>query len=148
MFLGQSGMSTMFKNEIACALSEWKCFIYEYRTVICIRWPHGGRQMFVSWACQGRSVVQEVSRWLSTSATRVRSHVRSCGVCGRQSGTRKGFLRALRVLMLILIRPNAPYPLIIREVRLSPRQSQMWGPHPTPTAISIYLINNYKISRF
>jgi ribosomal protein L37AE/L43A len=35
----------------------------------------------------GRATAQEVSCWLPNSATRVRSRVWSCGICGGQSGT-------------------------------------------------------------
>jgi hypothetical protein len=40
----------------------------------------------------GRAVAQAVSRRLPTAKARVRS----CGICGRQSGTGSGFLRVLR----------------------------------------------------
>jgi hypothetical protein len=38
------------------------------------------------------AIAQAVSRWLPTAAARVRARVRSCGICGGQSGTRAGFL--------------------------------------------------------
>jgi hypothetical protein len=44
----------------------------------------------------GRAVVQTVSRWLPTSAARVRAQVRSYLICGGQSGTGAGFLQVLR----------------------------------------------------
>jgi hypothetical protein len=46
---------------------------------------------------QGRAIAQAVSRWLSTAEARVRSQVRSCGICGGQSVTEAGFLQVLRV---------------------------------------------------
>jgi hypothetical protein len=39
----------------------------------------------------GRAIAQEVSRWLPTSAARVRAQVRSCGIRGGQSGTGADF---------------------------------------------------------
>jgi hypothetical protein len=52
----------------------------------------------------GRAIAQVVSRWLPTAAARIRSQVRSCGICGGQIGTGAGFLRVLP----ILIPPTAP----------------------------------------
>jgi hypothetical protein len=40
----------------------------------------------------GRAIAQAVSHWLPTAVARVRSQVRSCGICGAQSGTGAGFL--------------------------------------------------------
>jgi hypothetical protein len=34
---------------------------------------------------QGRAIAQAVSRWFPTAAARVRTQVRSCGICGGQS---------------------------------------------------------------
>jgi hypothetical protein len=41
-------------------------------------------------------IAQAASRWLPTAAARVRSRVRSSGICGGQSGAGAGFLRVLR----------------------------------------------------
>jgi hypothetical protein len=35
----------------------------------------------------GRAIAQAASRWLPTAAARVRARVRSCEICGGQSGT-------------------------------------------------------------
>jgi hypothetical protein len=56
----------------------------------------------------GRAIAQAVSRRLPTSAVRVRVQVRSCGICGGQSGTGAGYLRVLRFPLPILITPTAP----------------------------------------
>jgi hypothetical protein len=56
----------------------------------------------------GRAIAQVVSRWFRTAAARVRSQVRSCGICGGQSGIEAGFLRVLQCPLPILIPPTAP----------------------------------------
>jgi hypothetical protein len=45
---------------------------------------------------------------VTTAAARVRSQIRSCEICGGQSGTGAGFLRVLRFPLPILIPPTAP----------------------------------------
>jgi hypothetical protein len=45
--------------------------------------------------CPGSAIAQTVSRKLPTAAARIRSHVKSCGICGGQSGTAEGILRVL-----------------------------------------------------
>jgi hypothetical protein len=45
---------------------------------------------------KGRAAAQAVSGRLPTAAARVQARVRSCGICGGQSGTGEGFLRVLR----------------------------------------------------
>jgi hypothetical protein len=47
------------------------------------------------------------NKWELTAA-RVRARVRSCGICGGQSGTGAGFLRVLRFPLPIRIPPIAP----------------------------------------
>jgi hypothetical protein len=49
----------------------------------------------------GPSVAQAVSRWLPTTATRVRVRA-ACGVCGGQSDTGASFLRVLRFPLPII----------------------------------------------
>jgi hypothetical protein len=56
----------------------------------------------------GRDIAQAVSRLLPTAAARVRAQVRSCVICGGQSGTRAGFLRVLWFPLPILILSTAP----------------------------------------
>jgi hypothetical protein len=48
-----------------------------------------------------RALAQVVQ--VSTAATRVRPRVRSCGICGEQSGTGADFFRVLRLPLPILI---------------------------------------------
>jgi hypothetical protein len=61
----------------------------------------------------GRAIAQAVIRRLLTSAARVRAQVRSCGICGGQSGTGARFLRVLRFPFSILIQSTAPHSLSI-----------------------------------
>jgi hypothetical protein len=51
----------------------------------------------------------EVSSRLLTAAARVRVQVKSCGICGGQSGTWKGFLLVLRFPLPIIPPPTAPH---------------------------------------
>jgi hypothetical protein len=46
----------------------------------------------------GGAIAQAVSRRLPTAAARVRAQIRSCRICGGQSGTGACFLRILRLL--------------------------------------------------
>jgi hypothetical protein len=50
-----------------------------------------------------------VAGLLAAAAARIRSHVRSRGISGGQSGTRAGFLLILRFPLSILIPPIAPH---------------------------------------
>jgi hypothetical protein len=56
----------------------------------------------------GCAIAQAVSRQLPTEAARVRPHVRLCGICGYQRGTKAGFLRVLWSPLSILIPSTAP----------------------------------------
>jgi hypothetical protein len=60
----------------------------------------------------GRVIAQAVNRRLPTAAARVLARVRSCGIYGGQSGTGAGFLRLIRLPLLILIPPIAAQPII------------------------------------
>jgi hypothetical protein len=57
----------------------------------------------------GLAIAQAVSHWLPTAAPRIQSQVKSCGICGRQSGAGAGFLRVLWFPLTILIPPTAPH---------------------------------------
>jgi hypothetical protein len=86
-----------------------------------------------------RAIAQVVSRWLPTRAARIRTQVRSCGICGGQSGTGVGLLRVLRFTLPILIPPTAPHSSsIIRGWYSRPMSGRpnMWTQsHPTPTKL-------------
>jgi hypothetical protein len=57
----------------------------------------------------GRAIAQAVSRRFPTAAAQVRAQVRSCGICGGQSGTGADLLQVLTFLLSILIPPTAPH---------------------------------------
>jgi hypothetical protein len=57
----------------------------------------------------GRATAQAVSRRLPTAVARFRSQVRSCVICGGQSGAGAGFIRVLRFPLPILIPPTASH---------------------------------------
>jgi hypothetical protein len=57
---------------------------------------------------KGRAIAQAVSSRLPTAA-QIRAQVRSCGICGGQSGTETGFLRTLQFPLPILIPLTAPH---------------------------------------
>jgi hypothetical protein len=57
----------------------------------------------------GCYIAQAVSCRLPTVAIRVRAHVRSCGICGGQSGTVVGFLRVLRCPLLHTHKKHAEF---------------------------------------
>jgi hypothetical protein len=55
---------------------------------------------------------------LPTTVAQVRSQVRSCGICGGESGTGVGFLQVLQFPLPILIPPVAPHSLIVLSLTL------------------------------
>jgi hypothetical protein len=75
----------------------------------------------------GRAIAQAVSRWLLTAAARVLAWVRSCGICGGQSGAGEGFLWVLWFPLPILIPPVAPQ---------SP-SSIIWGWYSRPVVAAV-----------
>jgi hypothetical protein len=83
----------------------------------------------------GRAIAQAVSRRLPKAAARVRAPLRSCGICGGQSGSGAGFLRVLRFPLPILVPPTAPHSSsIIRggyNRPISGRWTKWTQPHPT-----------------
>jgi hypothetical protein len=80
--------------------------------------------------CNNKNYVgrtQAVSLRLPTAAARVRTQVRSCGICCGQSGTGEGFLRVLQFTLPICIQPTAPQ---------SP-SSIIWGWYNRPVVAAV-----------
>jgi hypothetical protein len=67
--------------------------------------------------CRGRAIAQAVCRRFPTAAARVRAQVRSCGICGGQSGTGAGFLLVLRYPLPILIPSTTPHSSSLSIIR-------------------------------
>jgi hypothetical protein len=79
---------------------------------------------------QGRAVAQAVSRRFPTVAAWDPSHLRSCWICGGQSGTGARFSP-----LPIFIPPAAPHSSIIRDWYnrpISGRRTKWTQSHPTP----------------
>jgi hypothetical protein len=68
--------------------------------------------------CPGHAIAQAFSGQLPTTVALVLSQVRSCGICGGQSGTEAGFLQVLWFPLptLILIPPTAPHSFVIFQM--------------------------------
>jgi ribosomal protein S14 len=71
---------------------------------------HGIRTEQIQSINQGhdRAMAQAVSRRLPNTAARVRARVRSCEICGAQSGTAARFLRVFRFTLPIRIPQIVP----------------------------------------
>jgi hypothetical protein len=84
-----------------------------------------------------RAIAQAVSGRPPTAATPVQAQIRTCGICGEQSGTGAGFIRVLRFPLPILIPLTAPHSpsSIIRgwyNRPISGRRTKRTQGHPTP----------------
>jgi hypothetical protein len=117
---------------------SWTSFSGAVPWRLCLKGLHEPpvTQSSFSGAC-GRDIAQAVSRWIPSTEARVRAHVRSCGICGGQSGTEAGFLRVLRFSLPILTTPTAPHSSssIIRGWYNRPnggRRAKWNQSHPTP----------------
>jgi hypothetical protein len=92
--------------------------------------PHKGKNV------RGYAIAQAVRRRLPTAVARIRSQVRSCGICGGQSGIGAGFLRVLRFPLPISIPPTTPHSSpIIQGWYNRPnigRRTKWTQSHPTP----------------
>jgi hypothetical protein len=84
-----------------------------------LRWFHVAWFTYqVSW--RGLAIAQAVSCQLPTTEGRDWSQDKSCGICGGQSGTGAGFLRALQFVLPIFIPPNASFSSIKQEWYIKP----------------------------
>jgi hypothetical protein len=75
-------------------------------------WAQGtwrsGDQSYLDLVWNSRAIAQAVTRRLPTAEAWSRFQVKSCGICGRESGTGTGFLRVPRFPLPILIVLTAP----------------------------------------
>jgi hypothetical protein len=96
---------------------------------------HPPVRLVVTLLCLGHATAQAVSHQLPITATRVRAQVRSCGICGGQSGAAADFLLVLRFPLPILIPPTAPYssPIVRGGYNrpFSGRRTKWTQSHPT-----------------
>jgi hypothetical protein len=61
-----------------------------------------------SYSREGRAIAQAIIRSHPTTAARVRAQVKSCEICGGQSGARAAYLRIL-LFLLPFIPPTTPH---------------------------------------
>jgi hypothetical protein len=87
----------------------------------------------------GRTIAQAVSRLLPTEAALVLSRVRSCGICGGQSGNGSVFfLQVLRFPLPILIPPTAQHlSTVIRAWYDRPPTYQVCSASPHPKTLKL-----------
>jgi hypothetical protein len=85
-----------------------------------------------------RAIAQAVSRRLTTAAARVWAKVRSCGICGEQSGAGAGFLPVLRFPLSIINHRLLHIYSLLSIIRgwysrpFSGRRTKWTRSHPTP----------------
>jgi hypothetical protein len=91
-------------NEPSGFIKFWELFLSRWAAVSSAK-----RSQLHGLVSSGRAVAQAVSCRLPTAAARVRAQVRSCGICGGQSGTGVGFHQIIRFPLTILIPPTAPH---------------------------------------
>jgi hypothetical protein len=88
---------------------------------------------------EGCAIVQAVSRRLLTAVARARAQVKSCGICGGQSGIGVGIPQVLRVSPTILIPLTAQHSYIDQgwyNRSVSGRRTKCTQSHPTPRKIT------------
>jgi hypothetical protein len=85
-------------NEVFIVISLWRLILY----IKCMPSVREEVRPFIE-TVLGRDIAQAVTRRLLIAAAEVRAQVRSCGICGEQSGAGVGFLRVPRFPLPILI---------------------------------------------
>jgi hypothetical protein len=112
-------------------LQPWRCFCYIWSATVPRKEPPWVNFTHI---CPeklgfplGRAIAQAVIRWLPTVADRVRARVRSCEICGGQSGAGAGFLQVLRFSLPKLIPPIASQSL----------PSIIWGWYNRPVIAAV-----------
>jgi hypothetical protein len=108
-----------------------RCKLYYYHAFL-----NTGRSQRSIETAQGRVISQAVSRRFLTAAPRVRAQVKSCGICGGQSGTGAAFLRVFQFPLPNLIPLTAPHSSPIfrgwYNWPVSGRRTKWTQSHPTP----------------